>query len=114
MSNTLYSKFLQDLGLPESRANSLDRAMGEVHRSISQLDSYNLEIVKREFPQLVREAAKYGVIEELNTFGCLFHKNPYEAHGLAKREDEETQQERDARFTQKWQNIYDNDMQDLY
>jgi len=60
---------VEDHGLAETRARSLGQAMGEIHKAVCHLDDHNLNIIRRNYPEIIYVADYYARSEDgLRTF----------------------------------------------
>ena len=61
MCNQLFTDYLtEELGMAETRALSLTNAIGDVHSSIGCMDTYNLGIMRKRFPELMELVAFFA------------------------------------------------------
>ena len=60
---------VEEHGLAKTRAGSLGQAMREIHKAVCHLDDHNLDIIRKNYPEIIYVADYYGRSEDgLRTF----------------------------------------------
>lgn len=64
----LFRQRMEEIGMADTRAASLAEAVDILHRSVSQMDEYNLAVLRAAYPGIFEILDHYGEIEELRQF----------------------------------------------
>lgn len=64
-----FHEALQGSGMCDTRRHSLKIALSNLHNSVAQMDGYHLQILKRDYPDVLKAVQTYAAYERgLNRF----------------------------------------------
>ena len=61
-----FNKKLKEIGLAESRIDSVVEASNKMHSAISRLDKGNLALITKHFPEFIEVAKTFGKNDEFS------------------------------------------------